>query len=129
MILCVYFDYEVLLWCNVVIFGWVFDFDCKKMFKSKGNVVMLMYLFEQYGADAVRYWAARGRPGADTAFEPEQMKNGRRLAVKLLNASKFAIADLPPAGDALTHPLDRALIARLAGVVQDATSCFEDYDY
>ncbi|MCW3029297.1 MAG: valS, partial [Solirubrobacterales bacterium] len=97
--------------------------------KSKGNVVTPMHLLEEYGADAVRYWAASGRPGADTAFDPQQMKVGRRLAVKLLNASKFALADLPPEGEAVTHPLDRAMLARLATVVGDATGSFEDYDY
>ena len=85
------------------------------MSKSKGNVVTPMHLLEEYGADAVRYWAASGRPGTDTAFDVKQMKVGRRLAVKLLNASKFALADLPPQGESLTHPLDRAMIARLAG--------------
>jgi valyl-tRNA synthetase len=57
------------------------------------------------------------------------MKVGRRLAVKLLNASKFALADLPPAGEELTHPLDRAVLARLAEVVREATDSFEEYDY
>ena len=99
------------------------------MSKSKGNVVTPMHLLEEYGADAARYWAARGRPGADTAFDPQQMKVGRRLAVKLLNASKFALADLPEQGDALTHPLDRAMVARLAAVVTEATGGFEGYDY
>jgi valyl-tRNA synthetase len=88
-----------------------------------------MHLLEEFGADAVRYWAASGRPGTDTAFDPQQMKVGRRLAVKLLNASKFALADLPPEGDAVTHPLDRAMLARLATVVAEATASFEDYDY
>src|ERR1035441_9248951 len=88
-----------------------------------------MHLLEEYGADAVRYWAASGRPGTDTAFDAQQMKVGRRLAVKLLNASKFALTDLPAEGDALTHPLDRAMIARLASVVTDATVSLEEYDY
>jgi len=122
-------DEGELPWSNAAISGWVLDPDRKKMSKSKGNVVTPMHLLEEYGADAVRYWAANGRPGTDTAFDAQQMKVGRRLAVKLLNASKFALADLPPQGEALTHPLDRALIARLAGVAAEATKSFEDYDY
>jgi valyl-tRNA synthetase len=122
-------DYGELPWSDAAISGWVLDPDRKKMSKSKGNVVTPMHLLEQHGADAVRYWAASGRPGTDTAFDPQQMKVGRRLAVKLLNASKFALADLPPAGEHLTHPLDRAMIARLAAVVEDATASFDSYDY
>ena len=122
-------DEGVLPWSDAAISGWVLDPDRKKMSKSKGNVVTPMHLLEEYGADAVRYWAAKGRPGADTAFDVKQMKDGRRLAVKLLNASKLALDELPPAGDELSHPLDRALLARLARVVAEATEGLESYDY
>ncbi len=122
-------DEHALPWREAAISGWVLDPDRKKMSKSKGNVVTPMHLLQEHGADAVRYWAANGRPGTDTAFDAQQMKVGRRLAVKLLNASKFALADLPPQGESLTHPLDRAIIARLATVVQEATDSFEAYDY
>jgi valyl-tRNA synthetase len=122
-------DYDTLPWRNAAISGWVLDPDRKKMSKSRGNVVTPMHLLEQYGADAVRYWAASGRPGADTAFDVQQIKVGRRLAVKLLNASKFALADLPGAAEELTHALDRAMVARLARVVEEATAYLDAYDY
>ena len=122
-------DEDALPWANAAISGWVLDPDRKKMSKSKGNVVTPMHLLEEHGSDAVRYWAASGRPGTDTAFDVKQMKDGRRLAVKLLNASKFALAELPAAGERLEHPLDRAMIARLAAVVADASGSFEGYDY
>jgi valyl-tRNA synthetase len=94
-----------------------------------------MSLLERHGSDAVRYWAASGRPGTDTAYDEGQMKVGRRLAVKILNASRFvlglAAADDSAADDSasITHALDRAMLAELAVVVDDATSSFESYDY
>jgi len=76
----------------------------------------------------VRYWSASARPGTDTAFDEGQMKVGRRLAVKLLNASKFALAFPDPGPGPVTEPLDRALLARLAEVVDEATTAYEAYD-
>jgi valyl-tRNA synthetase len=112
--------------------GWILDPDRKKMSKSKGNVVTPMGLLEEFGSDAVRYWAVSGRPGTDTAFDTGQMKVGRRLTIKILNATKFVLRfgdlDRGGAGD-VTAPLDRAMLAGLAAVVADATKHFEGYDY
>ena len=101
------------------------------MSKSKGNVVTPLPLLEQFGADAVRYWAVNGRPGTDTAVDKGQMKVGRRLAIKLLNVSKFVLGlagDDPWAGN-VTEPLDRAVLASLADVVEVCTTAFEGFDY
>ncbi|HUA11511.1 MAG TPA: valine--tRNA ligase [Solirubrobacteraceae bacterium] len=122
-------DHDELPWSNAAISGWILDPDRKKMSKSKGNVVTPMHLLEEHGSDAVRYWAASGRPGADTAFDPQQMRIGRRLAVKVLNASKFVLQDSPTPAARVSHPLDRALLARLADVIRAASESFDAYDY
>ena len=118
-------------WSDAAISGWVLDPERKKMSKSKGNVVTPMPLLEEYGADGVRYWAASGRPGVDTAADFGQMRVGRRLAIKLLNVSKFVLGRLPssdPDGP-VDEALDRAALRALADVVTAATEDFEGYDY
>ena len=103
------------------------------MSKSKGNVVTPLPLLETHGSDGVRYWAACGRPGTDTAVDEGQMKVGRRLAIKVLNASRFALSRLAGGerlgAEAVTVALDRALLAELAQVVDEATASFDGYDY
>jgi valyl-tRNA synthetase len=121
-------EHGTLPWTNAAISGWVLDPDRKKMSKSKGNVVTPMGLLEEHGSDGVRYWAASGRPGTDTAFDSAQMKVGRRLSIKLLNASRFALLQAEPRGP-ITEPLDRGMLTQLSRLVADATESLEGYDY
>ncbi|MEG9248497.1 valine--tRNA ligase [Arthrobacter sp. Soc17.1.1.1] len=123
-------------WKHAALSGWILDPDRKKMSKSKGNVVVPTDVLEQFGADAVRYWAASAKLGADTAYEVNQMKIGRRLAIKLLNASKFVlnlgVTDASVGEGSLgrvTEALDLALLAQLRTVTEQATAAFEKYDY
>jgi valyl-tRNA synthetase len=128
-------EHGVLPWTHTSINGWILDPDRKKMSKSKGNVVTPATLVEEHGADGLRYWATQAALGVDTAADAAQMKVGRRLAIKLLNASKFVLGlgvdDAGSAGTAadITEPLDRAMLAKLAVVVDDATVAFEAYQY
>jgi len=124
------FEHDSLPWKNAALSGWILDPDRKKMSKSKGNVVTPVDLFEKFGSDAVRYWAASARPGIDTAFSEDQMKVGKKLATKLLNATKFVLTFPQPDVDAKpTHPVDLAMLARVGETVREATVAFDQYDY
>lgn len=119
-------------WSDAAISGFIVDPDRKKMSKSKGNVVTPADILDQHGTDAVRYWAASSRLGADAAFDPQnptQVKIGRRLAIKVLNAAKFVLSFPVPEGAQVTHALDAAMLATLDQVIRDATAAFENYDH
>ncbi len=123
-----HFEHDSVPWTHASISGWVLDPDRKKMSKSKGNVVTPLALLQEHGSDGVRYWAARGGPGVDTAFDVGQMKIGRKLAMKVLNVSKFVLAG-DQADGAVSEPLDRGMLQNLAALVDDATAELEDYEY
>ncbi len=129
------FEHGGLPWSDTNINGWVLDPDRKKMSKSKGNVVTPMPLVDEYGPDALRYWACNGRPAVDTAVDFGIMKIGRKLAIKILNASKFTLniasenASNTEDLTLVTEPLDRSMLATLAVLVDDATTAFGSFDY
>ena len=122
-------EHGVLPWQSTTINGWILDPDRKKMSKSLGNVITPMPLVEEYGADAVRYWACSGRPGTDTALDLNQMKVGRRLAMKLLNASKFVLGFPSASEGSVTEQVDLSMLAALAEVVESVTDAFAGFDY
>jgi valyl-tRNA synthetase len=125
-------EYDEKPWEHAALSGWILDPDRKKMSKSKGNVITPADILEKHGSDAVRYWAASSRLGTDAGFDPQnptQIKIGRRLAIKVLNASKFILSFESAADASATEPIDVSMLATLRAVVADATAAFEGYDH
>ncbi|MFL6129734.1 MAG: valine--tRNA ligase [Mycobacteriales bacterium] len=120
--------FDCLPWTDAAISGWVLDPDRKKMSKSKGNVTTPAEPLDRFGADAVRYWAAQARLGVDTAYDEGQLRVGRRLAVKLLNVSRFVLG-LAGRDGTPSEAVDRAALGRLADTVAAATAAFDRYDH
>jgi len=115
-------------WRNVVLSGWILDPDRKKMSKSRGNALTPLHLLDEYGSDAVRYWAGRARLGTDTAFDEQIIKVGKRLVTKIYNAGKFVLTQTGPSG-AITNELDLAFIAELRELIDRTTTSFEGFEF
>ncbi|HXH35391.1 MAG TPA: valine--tRNA ligase [Plantibacter sp.] len=125
-------EYDEKPWEHAALSGFIVDPDRKKMSKSKGNVVTPAAMLEQHGSDAVRYWAASSRLGTDAAFDPQnptQIKIGRRLAIKVLNASKFILGFAGSADAPVTEAVDLAMLSVLRKTVTDATTALAGYDH
>ncbi len=119
-------------WRRAAISGWILDPERKKMSKSKGNVVVPTEPIDRHGTDGVRYWAASARLGVDSSYDEQQMKVGRRLAIKLLNVSRFVLLQIDDVGlepPAELRPADASMLATLDEVAREATESFERLDY
>jgi valyl-tRNA synthetase len=123
-----YLEDDSIPWYHAAISGFIVDPDRKKMSKSKGNVVLPTDVLDEYGSDAVRYWSASGRLGVDTTTDANVFREGKRLVTKIRNATRLVRGYEGEPGDP-THPLDRALIARLRKLVEDVTTEWESWDH
>ncbi|HZN16508.1 MAG TPA: valine--tRNA ligase [Acidimicrobiales bacterium] len=123
-------EFHTLPFSDAAISGFVNDPDRKKLSKSLSNSQDDPFVvIANNGADALRYWAAQGRPGRDLEVDRNQFKIGRRLATKVLNASRFVLSFASVDGGDVTAPIDRSMLAGLSQLISQATAAFEDYDY
>ncbi|HOI59846.1 MAG TPA: valine--tRNA ligase [Candidatus Pacearchaeota archaeon] len=112
-------------WKEVLISGFVLDPKGEKMSKSKGNIVEPKTVIEKYGADALRYWATNTGWGKDIKYDENELKNGRKLITKIINASNFASKNLSKVKPNKLYILDQYFLIKLNKVIKEIDGLFE----
>jgi valyl-tRNA synthetase len=109
--------------------GMVLGSDGRKMSKSLGNYIATPEVFEKYGADASRQWAAGGgTTGSDIPFRWPDVEYAWRFLIKLWNACRFAsllLKDYTPTEASELTLLDKWLLARMNRATLRITECLE----
>ena len=117
-------------WENVTISGFV-TLKGEKMSKSKGNVVNPQEVMNEYGADALRYWAASSKLGEDLEYQEKEIATGKKLVNKILNAANFVFMNMKNYKPKKTKLLetDRLLFVKLNELIEKTTMGFDNYEY
>jgi valyl-tRNA synthetase len=129
------YHFDQLPWATVAISGHGLSPSGDKISKSRSNSkVSPLAAMEQYGADAIRYWAAGAGFGRDSWISQEQFKIGKKLVTKLWNVFRFSLTfleDYEPGADLPVDltPTDRWLLAQLQQTIEQTTALFEAYDF
>jgi valyl-tRNA synthetase len=131
-------------WRSAMIAGWGLSEQGRKLSKrdlAKNNRYSPDQVMTQFGADALRLWAAKGRSGTDLRYNEKDVRTGRKFTVKLWNVGRFLEMNLPAANGAEPGPagsapavegrslVDRWMLSHLADTVAEATTAFDAYDY
>jgi valyl-tRNA synthetase len=119
-------------WKDIIVSGNV-SMKGEKMSKSKGNVVDPSKIMEEYGADALRYWAACSKLGNDLDYQEKDLISGKKLVTKLINASRFVFMNLE-GYDGSSKPkklemVDQLFLDKLNLCVKNCTDAFAKYEY
>ncbi len=118
-------------WEDIMIDGFILAPDGRPMHTSWGNVVDPLEIIDEYGADALRFFAAKCTPGEDTPFRYKDTIRGRKVTIKLYNLGKFvknAIKEGFEEPEEL-HLADRWIISKYSEIVKNVTESMDNYRY
>jgi len=102
------------------------------MSKSKGNVVKPQDVMHNYGADALRFWAAGSKLGNDLNYQEKDLVTGKKFINKLTNASKFVFMNLKDYKNTKPKKLekiDELFLRKLNSIIEESTKNFKNYEY
>lgn len=112
-------------WKEILISGFVLDPKGEKMSKSKGNTIEPKTVIEKYGTDALRYWVTNTGWGKDIKYDENELKNGRKLITKIINASNFASKNLSKEKPNKLYILDEYFLIKLNNAIKEINNLFE----
>ena len=123
---------------NVICLGHVVDDGGKKASKSRGNVLDPNFLFDKFGADAVRWFFCTATVGENIRTNEAYLQEVlRQFFLPLWNVYSFFVTYANVDGfdvDAAQVPLherpalDRWLLSRLARLVENVDGALDSYD-
>lgn len=124
-------------WKDIMISGFVLAKKGEKISKSKNNGKLSpKTLITEHSADALRYWAANTKLGADTFFSESELMPSKRFMNKLWNASKFSFMHLQDFDKNLLlcknkpHllPADKWILERINQTMLTCTKLLDQYE-
>ncbi len=115
--------------------GWTVDGNGKAMHKSLGNGVDPYDIFQQYGADMIRLWAASADYHADVRCSNKIFKQISQNYLKFRNTARYCLGNLDGFDpDHLVAPeemleLDRWAMTKLNALIEKCFQAYNDYEF
>ena len=115
--------------------GWTVDGEGKAMHKSLGNGVDPADIFNKYGADILRLWAASADYHADVRCSDAIFKQLSQNYLKFRNTARYCLGNLDGFDpNNLVAPadmleLDRWAVTRLNALIEKCAQAYNDYEF
>jgi len=103
--------------------------DGTKMSKSKGNTIDPLDLFDEYGADAVRFGLLYQSSTQDFAYSYERAELGRSFVTKLWNATRFVLGYSKVEDPRAASPSDRWILSEFNRTARDYDALLEECEF
>ncbi len=121
-------------WNDIMIHGFIMAPDGTPMHTSAGNVIDPLPILENYGADALRYYAATCSLGIDHAFREKDVVRGKKICIKVYNLGQFVGRyfeglKAAPERPAELRSSDRWILSKLSQTIKNVTENFEVYQF
>jgi valyl-tRNA synthetase len=103
--------------------------DGTKMSKSKGNTIDPLDLFDEYGADAVRFGLLYQSSTQDFAYSYERAELGRSFVTKLWNATRFVLGYPHVEEPRVASASDRWILSEFTRTARDYDELLEECEF